>query len=140
MDMLSFLGTVDIFKGLTEDERKELASKTEQVRFADGEAIVRQGEPGASVWVIVDGTAQVVKGVSGGKPNVLATLSSGQVFGEMSVMANGEPATADVAAQGAVNALKIPGNIFFRVFHKNPRALGKLSRDMARRYIGMVKR
>jgi hypothetical protein len=30
--------------------------------------------------------------------------------------------------------VEIPGDVFFRVFHKNYKALGKLSRDMAKRY------
>ncbi len=53
------LRLVSIFSSLTDDERAELARGTRRSLFAAGEHIVRQGEGGSSMFIVVRGEAIV---------------------------------------------------------------------------------
>lgn len=62
-----------------------------------GEVIVRSGDPGDAMYVIVDGTAAVhAPFEKGGRQ--LATLGAGEVFGELALLLN-QPRSATVVAQ-----------------------------------------
>ena len=54
------LSNVDLFSTLSEAQRADLASATVAHTFGDGEAIVRQGEPGHSMYVLCSGRVAVV--------------------------------------------------------------------------------
>jgi hypothetical protein len=62
-----------------------------------GEVIVRGGDPGDAMFVIVDGTASVRAG-SEPTGKTLATLGSGEVFGELALLLN-QPRSATVVAE-----------------------------------------
>ena len=64
--------------------------------FTAGETILNQGETGDSGFVVVSGTVEVSVG-SGKAPKTLATLSAGDVFGEMSLI-DPSPRSATVRA------------------------------------------
>ena len=55
--------------------------------YGAGEAIVREGEPGSSMFVIIRGEAAVTLSASG---QPVARLSEGKFFGEMSLL-TGDP-------------------------------------------------
>ncbi|HBB75297.1 MAG TPA: hypothetical protein DC048_12725, partial [Planctomycetaceae bacterium] len=45
--------------------------------------VIRQGDPGASLFVIMAGRLEVTVADAAGPPAVLATLTAGDFFGEM---------------------------------------------------------
>ena len=64
--------------------------------FTKGTYIVREGDPGDTVYILVSGKCQVLK-ILDGTASVMHTLGPGDVFGEMSVLSEG-PRTASVLA------------------------------------------
>jgi CRP-like cAMP-binding protein len=88
------------------------AAASETVRhFADGEYIVRKGEPGEEMFIIQAGNVLV----SRGNGTEVARLGKGEFFGEMSVLES-TPRDADVIAQGATRVLVLgPGALFIRL-------------------------
>ena len=58
--------------------------------YASGEQIIRQGDPGASMFFIIDGEVVVSLNASGKEQIQLRRLQSGDYFREMSLM-TGEP-------------------------------------------------
>jgi CRP-like cAMP-binding protein len=65
--------------------------------FSAGEMIIREGEPGRSVYIILDGRVKVFTRDNGDNELELATLGVGQFFGEMSFV-SGKPRSSSVAA------------------------------------------
>jgi len=94
-----------LFAEFTALELGELLDLLDQVRVKDGETIVKQDEPGDCMYLVVDGEVRVVHH-RGGRDISLATLKSGDFFGEIALVDFG-PRSADVIAQGDALLLKI---------------------------------
>jgi small-conductance mechanosensitive channel/CRP-like cAMP-binding protein len=93
---LAALASVDLFRGLPENLRHELADHIKYARFARGEAITREGERDDGLYMVVEGDLSVRIG-KGADEHEVARLQAGQFFGEMSLM-TGEARTASVVA------------------------------------------
>lgn len=67
------------------------------MRFAAGEVIIRQGEPGSRFYVITEGTAEVLKRAPDGVDHPVLRLGPGRYFGEVALL-RGSRRTATVRA------------------------------------------
>ena len=88
------LAAVEIFAPLSDAQRVELARRSQLREYAAGEAIVRQGAAGSSMFVMQKGEAVVTLDAP---RREVARLGSGDFFGEMSLL-TGDPRTATVTA------------------------------------------
>lgn len=88
---------VSLFSALDREEFLEVLSKLERKLFQPGQQIVREGEPGASMFIIVEGSVEVLRQLEGGKSKKVAKLGEGEFFGEMALVAE-EPRMASVVA------------------------------------------
>ena len=82
---------------LNEMERRELADTAELHGFSAKEIIIREGDPGRSIYVILSGRVRVFTRDSEGNEEELAILLEGQLFGEMSLL-TGKSRSAYVSA------------------------------------------
>jgi small-conductance mechanosensitive channel/CRP-like cAMP-binding protein len=110
---------VDLFAALSDEQRGEIASATVAKTYGDGEAIVRQGEPGESMYVLCSGTVAVV--IEPERKEV-ATIRAGGYFGEMSLL-TGEPRSATVVARGEAVVLELPAEVFRRLGAESPHTI-----------------
>lgn len=78
---------------LTPTDRTLLSSKSKKLTFAPGQALIREGDPSWAVYLVTGGTARVERN---GK--AIATLSEGDVFGEMSFLESGNASATVFAA------------------------------------------
>ena len=84
----------------------QLAADLVHLDYADGEVVVREGEPGDRFYVVTAGTAAVsVAGVS--RPS----LGTGDGFGEIALL-RGVPRTATVVADGPLRAVSLARDRF----------------------------
>eukprot|EP01027_Heterolobosea_sp_BB2_P003885 GEZU01005849.1.p2 GENE.GEZU01005849.1~~GEZU01005849.1.p2 ORF type:complete len:417 (+),score=133.88 GEZU01005849.1:160-1410(+) len=109
-----FLKKVPILESLTDYERLTIADALVPATFKDGEVIVRQGDPGYSFFIIVDGEVTVTQETPDRGPQQLATLGRGSIFGEMALLLN-QPRAATVTAKGPVKCVKLDRKSFNRV-------------------------
>ena len=116
------LADVDLFSTLSEAQRADLAAATVAHTFGDGEAIVRQGEPGHSMYVLCSGRVAVL--LEPGRQEV-AVIEQGGYFGEMSLL-TGEPRTATVVARGEAVVLELDAALFRRLGEESPVALERV--------------
>ncbi|MGQ9495098.1 MAG: cyclic nucleotide-binding domain-containing protein [Thermoanaerobaculaceae bacterium] len=84
----------------------ELLASTSVRTYGDGAKIVREGEPGDSLFLIVEGTVDVIGTDPKGQAVSLATLRQGDFFGEVAVL-TGKPRTATVVAKENVAVIEI---------------------------------
>lgn len=118
-----------LFDGLAKDELEELVELMRPVEFGAGSAICREGEPGASLFVLVEGLADVL--YPGGNGTEVR-LRRGDVIGEMSLV-TGEPRSATVLAAIPTTALELDAETFASVLQRFPTVPANLSRIVSRR-------
>lgn len=132
------LARVDLFASLDEELRREVAAGSVIRHYGNGEAIVRQGQTGDSMYVVCSGTAVVMLDSpnAGARPEdrrqEVATIPPGGYFGEMSLL-TGEPRTASVIARGDTTLLEIGAGLFRRLAAANPIAVEQIGATVAAR-------
>jgi small-conductance mechanosensitive channel len=90
------LRQVDLFRAFDEDERDSLAAKLRPREVLAGQVVVRQGDPGDSLYLLGEGILDVEVARPDGEP-VRNRIAPGEVFGEISLL-TGQPRTATVTA------------------------------------------
>ncbi len=125
----TLLASVPMFAALSESERAQLLAVARPVTYAQGEAVVRQGAAGQSLFVISRGEAGVTLSGTDGE---VARLRAGDVLGEMSLL-TGEARTATVTAVTDCDLLEIDAAGFRRVVLENPSVLERVTSVTAAR-------
>ena len=123
------LAGVDLFAGLAPALRREVAAAAPMAMFGSGETIVRQGEPGQSMFVVVSGAVRVVLEPARSE---LARIERGGYFGEMSLL-TGEPRSATVLADGDTVAVEVSADLFRRLAELHPEAIEQIAVAAAER-------
>ncbi len=115
------LAGVDLLASLSDDQRRDIAAGSTLNRFGNGDAIVRQGQSGESMYIVVTGGADVyLEGKDTGVPrHQVATIDKGGYFGEMSLL-TGEPRSATVIARGDTSVLEIGADLFRQLGAASP--------------------
>lgn len=96
---------IPLFSELGADAFTRVVDALELRRSDDGEAVVRQNEPGDSLYVVAHGMIRVEQERGLGETVLLARLGEGSVFGEMSLLAQ-EPRNATVVVEGSADLLR----------------------------------
>ncbi len=122
--------TIPLLRGLRPAQARLVVLMGRLRRFAPGDAIVRKGETGREMYVMVEGTGDVWGG-SGDTRTQLMTLARGDVFGEMALV-RGEQRSADVIARDAVEVLEIDQTFLDRLQRRYPRTAARLLVNMTR--------
>jgi CRP-like cAMP-binding protein len=126
-DAGSLIGLVPFFSSLNTRDRKKLLAQGKEMSYKAGDTIVTEGTTGIGFFLILDGKAEVRK-----KGKVLATLSKGQFFGEMSLI-DDMPRSADVVALQPTRCWAITSWSFAALIKVQPElALGMLKEVVKR--------
>jgi CRP-like cAMP-binding protein len=123
------LGAVDVFTGLEPAERRELAERSSERLYAAGETIVREGEAGASMFVVCTGRVRVTLAPDGRE---VATIEQRGFFGEMSLL-TGETRTATVSAATDCVLMEVTADAFRRFILDKPDVLERVGLAVAAR-------
>ncbi|MFN7982798.1 MAG: cyclic nucleotide-binding domain-containing protein, partial [Vicinamibacterales bacterium] len=128
------LGRVELFADFTDADRLQLATRCREHLFGAGERIVKQGDPGQSMFVVLDGQVRIILEPSGQE---VATTSAGGFFGEMSML-TGDPRTATVRAIGDATLLEIDAARFRELAVQRPGLVDRVGAIVAARRIGLA--
>lgn len=97
---------VPLFNALSEELLEKLAKRARQVSFLPGDVIIGQDERGNALYIILHGEVVVLKRDAGGESRRLATLGTGDFFGETALLGD-DVRTATVKAQRPVSLLRL---------------------------------
>lgn len=123
--VVDFLGTLDT---------KQLGMLAQEARwesYLPGERVVRQGEPGEVLYVIVSGKA-TVRLEEGGLSSTVTTLEAGKFFGEMSLL-TGEPRSATVLAATELLVIAVGKQALLQVVQEDRRLIERIGEVVAHR-------
>lgn len=99
--------------------------------YANGETIIRQGDPGDALFIVQEGQVQIVEELDG-NPVQLAVRSKGEFFGEMSIFER-QARCATVRALGPARVLTVDEKTLLRQIHKDPSLAFQMVRTMSNR-------
>ncbi len=126
------LKNVELFKTLTDDEKRNLAARLRIAPFVRGEAMTRQGAEAHWLYLITRGDAEVRVAVNGNRSERIATLHAGDFFGEMGMM-TGEQRSATVIALSDVECYRVDKDAFHDILRSRPEIAEDISEVLARR-------
>jgi hypothetical protein len=112
------LRRVKIFAGFRDDQLEQFIPFIEVQHVRQWAEIVRQGEHGDALFLVLEGELRVRLAV-GGRESILATLGPGEFFGEISLFDQG-PRSADVIANRDSVLLKVSAAAFERLLREAP--------------------
>ena len=113
-DVVEHLGSVPIFDGCSKKDLQTIARQVREISHDAGYVIATEGDPGAGLFVIVEGEADVT--IGGKKVN---HLKAGDFFGEMALL-DGGPRTATVTATTAITLYALTEWVFRGLLVEHP--------------------
>ncbi len=108
---LDALRKITLFENLSYSELVKVLNIVQIVRKKRGDILIREGEPGDSMYIIANGAVDILK-----DDVYLTTLESGGHFGEMSLIDN-DRRSATVRAAKDCDLLMIDRNDFYHLLH-----------------------
>jgi small-conductance mechanosensitive channel/CRP-like cAMP-binding protein len=126
------LGSIDLFRPFTQEEREGLAAAMAPVTLAPGEAVMRRGEQGDSLFLLAEGVLEVRIAHPDGAEVAVDRLHPGAVFGEMSLL-TGQPRSATILALTDALAFRLTREAVEPVLRARPAVLEGLTAIMAAR-------
>ncbi len=119
MERILFLRRVPLFADLSPTDLKHVARAARENLFHDGEVIVRQGETGDVLYLIVSGDVSVQVESEDGVRIEVARRGLGEYVGEMAILSH-EPRMATLIADGDVRTLCLEQESFEGILRERP--------------------
>ena len=128
------LRDIELFFSLSDDEIRSIVSNDRLLGFGPGELVVKKGEVGGSMFVIMEGSCAVLIPDPSDSSSMMevAQLKSGTIFGEISALTDA-PRTAWIKAIGHVKLQEISQRQIEAVFLNNQAAMAEFAKVMATR-------
>jgi NTE family protein len=127
-----FLSSVELLSAIDEGAIKEIENKMEWLFLPGGEVLMNQGDPGDSMYIVVNGgfhyivRDEVQANVAEGR------FSRGDIIGEMALL-TGEKRSATVYSTRGSELVRLSTKTFDDFISNNPRSMLSITRTIARR-------
>jgi hypothetical protein len=118
-DKILHLRRIRIFEGLSITELAAVASITEEIVFQPGETVIKEGEPGETMYLIIEGEVSVNKAQEQGREIELDRISAGDYFGEMALFED-IPRSATIRTQKETHLLMLHKREFAEIVREYP--------------------
>ena len=128
---------VPLFDDLSQEAFVELVNRLSYHQHAAGSLIIREGDPGWSFYVIVEGKVRVYKDGRDGNELTLAHLGEGAFFGEMALL-SGAPRTANVVAEDDTAILEVTDVVLRDLAQRHPPVIQSLKNFYRQRLLNNV--
>ena len=130
-DWASVLADLPLFARISKRRLRKVASLAQIQEFSPGAIVVESGQPSDAFYLILGGRAKVL-----GKSR--RTLGTGDYFGEMGLI-DGEPRSATIAAEGELQAMKLPRRPFLKLLNQEPQIATAMMAELAARIRSLEK-
>ncbi|HHB92101.1 MAG TPA: mechanosensitive ion channel [Thioploca sp.] len=131
---IALLHEMDIFLPFSEEIKTYLSKRMRQHRFSEGETVVKQGDDGNSLFVIVEGVVVVQVTLEADKVIDVARLGAGNFFGEMALF-TGQKRTATILTMTETILLEIIKDDIVPLISEQPEVAKLISKVLTQRKI-----
>jgi CRP/FNR family cyclic AMP-dependent transcriptional regulator len=126
-EKLDLLSRIPLFSGLDQRRLQRVGMLADEVDVPAGKRLMRQGESGSEMMVIISGSVAVER--DGQRLN---TLGAGDFFGEIALL-DGGPRTATVTAEEPSRLLVVTHREFHSLLDEFPEVAGQVLTALAHR-------
>jgi CRP/FNR family transcriptional regulator, cyclic AMP receptor protein len=126
-EKLDLLHRIPLFSGFDRHRLERLGQLADEVDVPAGKVLMRQGDTGSDMMVLVTGSVAVDR-----DGNRLNTLGAGDFFGEIALVDNG-PRTATVTAEEPSRLLVIAHRDFHAMMDEFPEVADQVMNALANR-------
>ena len=130
------LTSIPLFKDLTSSELEKIAPQLMPKQFPAGETIIYRGDPGHSMYILVEGSVAVTLTNDEGVEYTVAELGQGEIFGEMALL-TGEPRSANVKSLTGITVVEIAQDLLEKMISGSPELNRTLFKLLAKRLDAM---
>lgn len=120
-----------LFAELDEPALGRVAGWLNRRRFRRNEVVFHQGDPGDALHIVASGSMKVTLPSFEGDEAIIATLRSGDFFGELALL-DGAPRSATVVALEASETMMLPRQSFRELLDSDPQVREALLVGLAR--------
>jgi len=132
---ITVLEEVEIFRPLSREAKTYLSERMKTHHLSLGSIVVRQGDQGSSLFIIVEGVVSVkVQGKESSESVEVARLGAGNFFGEMALL-TGEERTATVTAITDVFLFEITKDDIAGLIGKQPEVSDMITKILTQRQL-----
>ena len=111
---------VRLFRALSRNDLARVSEWSDIVEYRAGQVIVREGEVGEHMYVVLEGTADVFVTDEDGKVLVLASLTQGHYFGEQALIPDSPGRrNANVRANGPATLVRVAKRYFQLILNRD---------------------
>ena len=135
-DRVHLLSNIALFKGLTGPVLNSISESFQFKEMKAGEALIKQGDDGESLFVLVEGLLEVSLQIEDKKKH-LTFLRTGTFLGEMALL-TGEKRSADVTSSTASLVGELTKDAIMPLAEKNPDILNKITAIVAKRRLSNI--
>ena len=123
MNKIDELKKFPLLKNLTDEDLKALDEYVTEVSFNEGEDIIKEGEIGDTLYLLIDGSVDVIKTTIFDDEFICASLNSSMhcLFGEMAVIDN-DKRSATIKAKTKCETLELNRENFTKYCDEHPKA------------------
>ena len=129
LDRIKFLKTVAFFNELSDRQLKTVSSILFERRYETDELIFEEGQPGAALFLILDGKVAVEMRREN-HTTTLAILERGEFFGEMALL-DEAPRSANARSLEQTYALALYRNDLSQLIQRDPQTACQIYRALA---------
>jgi HEAT repeat protein/ATP/ADP translocase len=132
IDTMLLLRRVPLFEGLAPEDLQRIAATCNERAYPAGEALVREGDVGNELFVLMAGTVRVVRDQADGTERMIRTYQAGDHIGELAVLRD-RPRAASVIAESDVRVTVIDGENLKAILRERPEAAMAMLATLAER-------
>ena len=131
LERILLLREVPMFSRLSPEDLEQVAEIAQEQLYSPLALICREGERGSTLFIIVNGKVEVIKGLDKTE-NIIAVREAGEFVGEMAILESA-PRFATLRAKGDVRVLVIEGEAFKTILMDRPEVAISVLRHMSTR-------
>ena len=132
LDTMLLLRRIPLFAGLEPEDLQRVAMVASERDYPAGTVIMREGDIGDELVVIVDGDVRVVQAATDGGERLLRRYGAGDHIGELAVLRD-RPRAATVIADTDVSGLVLGGDGLRAILRERPEAAMAMLATLAER-------
>lgn len=116
-----------LFRGLSPPALERIAGLATQRRYAEGEIVCSQGDPGDALFAVVSGRVRIGTGAADGREVFLNIMEPGDTFGEIALL-DGGTRTATAIAMTPAELVSLRRDHLFELLGREPQVALELLR------------